>query len=194
MLINAYESRSESLWFQWMMWGGSWAEDMGFDALEPFYREISALPLAIELALPNGKSVGLAHAELPDVCDWSEVKRLLTHMEPSQVEATLATSDMLWSKIQPYLPADEIPRIEPVSNIDHVFHGHTIVENYRTITNRTFMDLGSYESGRIGLIIPSNFRTVSLVAPRQFPSNHLRLLQYRLGCQQLHIRRIPVLA
>lgn len=157
MLINAYESRSESLWFQWMMWGGSWAEDMGFDALEPFYREISALPLAIELALPNGKSVGLAHAELPDVCDWNEVKQLLTHMEPSQVEATLATSDMLWSKIQPYLPADEIPRIEPVSNIDHVFHGHTIVENYRTITNRTFMDLGSYESGRIGLINPVEF-------------------------------------
>jgi hypothetical protein len=26
------------------------------------------------------------------------------------------------------------------------------VENYKTIANRTFMDLGSYESGRIGLL------------------------------------------
>jgi serine/threonine protein phosphatase 1 len=157
MLINAYESRSESLWFQWMMWGGSWAEDMDFNALEPFYRAFSQLPLAIELALPNGKSVGLVHAELPDVCDWNDIKRLLAHIEPDQVEATLATSDMLWSKIQPYLSINEIPRIEPVSNIDHVFHGHTIVENYKTITNRTFMDLGSYESGRIGLIEPLTF-------------------------------------
>lgn len=158
MLINAYESRSESLWFQWMMWGGSWAEDMDFDELEPFYREFSQLPLAIELALPNGKSIGLVHAELPDVCDWNEVKQLLTHIESSQIEATLATSDMLWSKIQPYLPTAEIPRIEPVRNIDHVFHGHTIVESYRTITNRTFMDLGSYESGQIGLINPLSFK------------------------------------
>nr|WP_255428994.1 metallophosphoesterase [Saccharophagus sp. K07] len=157
MLINAYESRSESLWFQWMMWGGSWAEDMELEALEPFYLAFSQLPLAIELALPNGKSVGLVHAELPDVCDWDEVKQLLAHIEPDQVEATLATSDMLWSKIQPYLPPDEIPRVEPVRNINHVFHGHTIMENYRTIANRTFMDLGSYESGRIGLLDPVKF-------------------------------------
>lgn len=157
MLINAYESRAESLRFQWMMWGGSWAEDMDFDALEPFYRAFAKLPLAIELALPNGKFVGLVHAELPDTCDWLEVKQLLSNIEPGQVEATLATSDMLWSKIQPYLPAAEIPRVEPVRNIDHVFHGHTIVEGYRTITNRTFMDLGSYESGRIGLLDPVRF-------------------------------------
>lgn len=157
MLINAYESRSESLWFQWMMWGGSWAEDMDYEQLEPFYQVFSQLPLAIELALPNGKAVGLVHAELPDVCDWNDIKQLLLHIEPGQVEATLATSDMLWSKVQPYLSAAEIPRIEPVRNIDHVFHGHTIVESYRTITNRTFMDLGSYESGRIGLVEPVSF-------------------------------------
>lgn len=157
MLINAYESRAESLWSQWMMWGGSWAEDMDFDALEPFYRAFSQLPLAIELALPNGKFVGLVHAELPDTCDWLEVKQLLSNIEPGQVEATLATSDMLWSKIQPYLQAEEIPRVEPVGNIDHVFHGHTVVDNYRTIANRTFMDLGSYKSGQIGLIEPLVF-------------------------------------
>jgi serine/threonine protein phosphatase 1 len=157
MLINAYESRSESLWFQWMMWGGSWAEDMELEALEPFYLAFSQLPLAIELALPNGKSVGLVHAELPDACDWNDIKQLLEHIEPDQIEATLATSDMLWSKIQPYLPIDEIPRIEPVRNIDHVFHGHTIVDNYKTITNRTFMDLGSYQSGQIGLLDPVQF-------------------------------------
>ena len=160
MLINAFESRFESLWFQWMMWGGSWAEDLDFDALEPFYHAFSQLPLAIELALPNGKSVGLVHAELPDVCDWNEVKQLLLRIESRQVEATLATGDMLWSKIQPYLSAAEIPRVEPVCNINHVFHGHTVVDNYRTIANRTFLDLGSYKSGQIGLIEPLVFLEV----------------------------------
>lgn len=157
MLINAYESRSESLLFEWRIWGGSWAEDLDFNDLEPFYLAFSQLPLAIELALSDGKTVGMVHAELPDVCDWNEVKQLLLHIEPGQVEETLATSDMLWNKVQAYLPADEIPRVEPVRNVDHVFHGHTIVENYRTITNRTFMDLGSYQTGRVGLVEPINF-------------------------------------
>lgn len=128
MLINACESRSECLLFEWMMWGGSWAEDFDFDVLEPLYRAFSQLPLAIELALPNGRCVGLVHAELPDVCDWNEIKQLLARVEPDQIEASLATSDMFWTKVQPYLPAHEIPRVRPVTNIDRVFHGHTIME------------------------------------------------------------------
>lgn len=79
------------------------------------------------------------------------------YIEPNQIEATLATRDMLWSEVQPYLPPEGISRVEPVRNIDHVFHGHTIVENYRAITNRTFMGLRSYDSGRIGLIDPLIF-------------------------------------
>src|SRR5690606_32991919 len=33
----------------------------------------------------------------------------------------------------------------------------TIVEDCLTITNRTFMDLGAYQTGRIGLIEPVQF-------------------------------------
>lgn len=157
MLINTVESRSDALRSQWMMWGGSWAEEMTPTQLELFSQAFSALPLAIELMLPGDKSVGLVHAELPDTCDWIQVRHSLQNLHAAEIETTQLTSNMLWTKVQPYLPASEIPRIEPVNNIDHVFHGHTIVEHYRTITNRTFMDLGSYKTGRIGLVDPTQF-------------------------------------
>ena len=67
------------------------------------------------------------------------------------------TSDMLWNRNQPLLPQEQRSRIQPVKNIEHVFHGHTIVENYLTIANRTFMDLGAYRTGEIGLIQPFEF-------------------------------------
>ncbi|MET0355454.1 MAG: hypothetical protein ABW044_01690, partial [Cellvibrio sp.] len=123
----------------------------------PFYEAFSKLPLAIELELSDEKRVGLVHAELPDDCDWSKVKDLLLNIDPSKIEAMRETSDMLWNRNQPLLPQEQRSRIQPVKNIDHVFHGHTIVENYLTITNRTFMDLGAYRTGEIGLIQPIEF-------------------------------------
>lgn len=157
MLINAYEQRSEMLWRQWMMWGGDWAEDMGFEQLESYFRAFKSLPIGLEIALTDSKTIGLIHAELPDVCDWREVRDVLLSVPANQVEANRITSDMLWNKAQPYLSSEERGRVKPVANIYHVFHGHTIVEDYLTITNRTFMDLGAYQTGRIGLIEPVQF-------------------------------------
>lgn len=157
MLINAFESDSEILWRQWMMWGGDWAEDMDRESLAPFYEAFKKLPIAIELALANNKRAGLVHAELPDVCDWNDVRHLLFAMAPEKIEATREISDMLWKKSQTELTPENVHRVEPVANIDHVFHGHTIVDDYLTIANRTFADLGAYRTGKIGLLEPVAF-------------------------------------
>lgn len=157
MLINTIERKSEALRQQWMMWGGDWAEDLDFLALQPFFEAFSKLPIAIEIELPDQKKIGLVHAELPDECDWNSIKDLLLSIENLQIETTRTTSDMLWNKNQPLLPVEKRCQIQKVQNIDHVFHGHTIMENYLTITNRTFMDLGAYNTGHIGLICPADF-------------------------------------
>ena len=47
-----------------------------------------------------------------------------------------------------------------VNNVKHnqyAFHGHLIVENYLTVANRTFMDLGSHHIKRIGVICRFEF-------------------------------------
>ncbi len=155
MLINTVHSQSEVTRQQWMMWGGDWAEDMSYQDLQPFYDVFAKLPIAIEIELPDEKRVGLVHAELTDTCDWRHIKELLQSLSPMDVEHNLEVGNMLWFKNQPYLSAERREKVQPVMNIDHVFHGHTIVEDYLTITNRTFMDLGVYKTGRIGLICPS---------------------------------------
>ncbi len=157
MLINAFESQSNMLFHQWFAWGGHWAEDMDIEEIEVFYRAFIQCPIAIELELSNGKHVALVHAELPDSCNWDDVRQLLKTTDPKLAESTLVISNMLWNKAQPFYPAEKIENITNVENIDHTFHGHTIVGDYVTLANRTFMDLGSYKTGKIGIVNPVEF-------------------------------------
>jgi len=157
MLINAHESNSDMIRHQWFMWGGDWAEDLDSDEIEPYYEALSTLPLAIELALTDGRTVGLVHAELPNHCNWHDIQSLLATIRPQDVEANRETSDMLWKKDQPMLAPDKLSLVEEVQNIDHVFHGHTILDEYLTIANRSFVDLGSYRTGKIGFFNPVDF-------------------------------------
>ena len=163
MLINAFESQSNILRHQWFAWGGEWAEDMTDEEIEPFYNALSVLPIAIDIELVNGLHVGLIHAERPNTCDWGSVISLLQSAKPSDVESNREISDLLWKRSQAFSTIDEVLNIELVTNINHVFHGHAIVLDYHTITNRTFMDLGSYDSGKIGFIEPVSFLGSQLI-------------------------------
>ncbi|OUR87281.1 hypothetical protein A9Q81_26650 [Gammaproteobacteria bacterium 42_54_T18] len=156
MLIDAFESESPHARTQWGFWGGDWCEDLNLDELEPYYNALVNLPMAIELSLNNGTTVGLVHAELPKTCDWDQVSATLSTKQDNTTPTPL-THGMLWNKNQVHSPEASHGLIQPVENIDHVFHGHTIINKITTVGNRTFMDLGSYESGLIGLINPINF-------------------------------------
>ncbi len=163
MLINAVESESNALNSQWIMWGGDWAKDYNYRDLMQYYEKLSALPIAIEVNLQKNRKIGLVHAELPDICDWQEVCSLLSCIGLNDIEGNKNISNMLWNKSQPYYNIDQILDVKPVKNIDHVFHGHTILQDYYTLTNRTFMDLGSYESGRIGFVEIDKFLSQDLI-------------------------------
>ena len=157
MLINAVESESNMLAQQWFAWGGDWAEDLCFDELAPYFEALSVLPVAIELEVADEKKVGLVHAELPDQCDWLKIVNLLSKLSPDRLEANLEVSNMLWKKTQARASIDKLHHVEPVKNISHVFHGHTIVEKRVTIQNRSFIDFGSYETGEIAFLNVNEF-------------------------------------
>ncbi len=158
MLIDAFESESSHVRTQWGFWGGDWSEDLNNSELEPYYEALVGLPMAIELTLSDGETVGLIHAELPKTCDWNEVTaQLSSKNKRDNTTHTPLTHGMLWNKNQVHCPEAVHGLIQPIKNIDHVFHGHTIINKITTVSNRTFMDLGSYESGIIGLINPTKF-------------------------------------
>lgn len=156
MLINTVRSQSDSLRSQWFSWGGAWAEDLDDETLEEYCVALEKLPIAIELELNNESRVGLVHASLPRDADWNQVKSWIGSLSENQINSDRLANEMLWGRL---LSDPEIAgknAIPNVANIDHVYHGHTIVNHYTTIGNRTYMDLGSYSTGSIGLLNPVN--------------------------------------
>jgi len=158
MLIDAYENENDYVLQQWYQWGGYWAEDLDRDDLEPYYQALVELPIAIELSLSDGVKVGLVHAELPLVCSWQEVSETLSEKAKRDNRTSSALIyNMLWGRGQTDSNEAKYGLIEPVKAVDHVFHGHTILGSITTCGNRTFMDLGAYNTGSLGLVRPDQF-------------------------------------
>ena len=169
MLMRAYESADPQIYEWWYYWGGDWAESLSQAQLQAYYEAFKHLPVAIELALNNNRSIGLVHAQLPSPASWHSICDQLSRIpaaasNPDSYDIVKNgaqrndVAEMLWSKSQVYASAKERKKILAVEDIDHVFHGHSIVYHQpETIANRTFMDLGSYETGDIGFINPVEF-------------------------------------
>jgi serine/threonine protein phosphatase 1 len=164
MLMKAYESDDPQIYEWWYYWGGDWAQSLSKAQLKLYYDAFKHLPVAIELSLRDQRKVGLVHAQLPSPVSWNSVCDQLSRI-PQEVSNPDSyglnnkdIAEMLWAKSQAYGTEKDRAKLLPVQNIDHVFHGHSIIYYQpETITNRTFMDLGSYETGEIGFIDPVEF-------------------------------------
>jgi len=156
MLIDACETDHPEAKQQWFSWGGHWAENLSDDELDEYYQAFIKLPIAIELELTAGKKVGLVHANLPDKINWLDVKETLESLANTHINHYgPLLREMLWESAPVY--ENYSLDIESVENIDHVFHGHTIVKEIIVLENRTFMDLGSYKHSRLGFIQPDQY-------------------------------------
>lgn len=155
MLIEAYESNEPQSKARWHYWGGDWAASLDQPTLDLFYETLVELPIAIELQVSQNKAVGLVHAELPAVAHWQDIRSRLSSCPAGVFDTRDPTiSDLYWAKTQ--VGGDAT--LGPVDGINHVFHGHSIVHvQPLTLGNRTFMDLGSYETGEIGFIHVEHF-------------------------------------
>ena len=165
MLMRAFESDDPQIRDWWYYWGGSWAEALSKAELKAYYEAFKHLPVAIELSLRDRRKVGLVHAQLPSPSSWNTVSDQLNRIpqqesDPENYVGTgtdnKALAEMLWAKSQVYGSAKDKAKIQPVQDIDHVFHGHSIV-HYKPETISTHGPLGSYETGEIGLIDPVEF-------------------------------------
>lgn len=158
MLIGVYENGSSnpSIRQQWYSWGGSWAEDLSDDELDVYYRAFLKFPVGIELHLKSGLKVGLIHANLPDKADWHTVINTLQEIPDDEISSHMhLLHEMLWQKASIF--ENYSIEMDEVKNIDHVFHGHTIVDSIIVMENRTFMDLGSYNNNKIGFVQPDQY-------------------------------------
>jgi len=151
MLIDAIDISTYEHIANWLSQGGSWAKEMSRNDLLYYYEPLTKLPLTIEIELSSGKNVGLVHANLPKNADWLSIRFLCENFSihnPYRLDSN--AKEMLWSRKMH-------KSIGYVKNINHVFHGHTIVDKVKTINNRSYIDLGSYNTKKIGFFHIDNF-------------------------------------
>lgn len=101
---------------------------------------VEQMPLAIEVETDHGR-IGIVHAEVPDD-NWLS----FTEDNPAYTKDMIENM-CLWSRaiIRERAPSyHKGPmKFNGVANIDHVYVGHTPVEEPRTIQNVTYIDTGA---------------------------------------------------
>lgn len=153
MLIDAVLNPDKSVARFWLDCGGAWSKNLPQSRLNAYCTTLMNLPIAVEVPLSMGQNIALVHANLPNQCDWHDISAHLSALPVDTVPDDSLTAQLIWSKLSTFSPMD----MDAVTNILHVFHGHTIQDEIVTIENRTFMDLGSYVLGDIGFIAAEDF-------------------------------------
>lgn len=137
---------------------------------------ISKFPIALEVPLSDGRTVGVIHAEPQPWALWSSVENAKFTDEGfhDEAEADLIAC-LLWSR-RHFVLAERARRdpqaqsaewndrlrasllLRPVEGVDLLISGHNALEDdYRPllVTNRLYIDTGSgYEDGRLSLVNP----------------------------------------
>ena len=125
--------------------GGDWIWNSGLTDLDKIliHEAFSAMPLAIELLLPNSIKVGLIHAEVP-YNDWNQWLNI------SQAELEWdGTATAQWARRWYQAQYNGC-----VKNIDLVMVGHTPTKSsdIEQLGNMLFIDGGSFFNDKINLV------------------------------------------
>lgn len=162
------ESRTDE-WVRyiWDRNGNEWSRALKAEAMNELASIVQRMPLAIELALPDGRHIGLVHAEVELDRGWNELPALLERAaadedadDANDVESMLwgRRRVMSWARVMAAPEADEVDAgiraatwnsLLPVQGIDRVIAGHTILTERQpvAVANLLFIDTGAYEDG-----------------------------------------------
>lgn len=135
MLDTVFDGASA---FMWRGNGGEWADDFDPAILRRIAEPARDMPVAITLALADGRRIGIIHAQYP-LDDWKFIEREeIGHEE-------LAT--LVWGRSVIYLgEADE------TAGVDLTVHGHTPVDSPTRLGDALFIDTGCVYGGALTLI------------------------------------------
>ena len=109
--------------------GGKWFESLSLDEQMETCNVLNDAPVIIEALLPSGKRIGIVHADFPSN-DWNDIS---TDNKERWTEYCLWARDRVFQH-----------NSQPIRNIDHVYFGHTILDNILTKENCTWIDTGAF--------------------------------------------------
>lgn len=130
--------------------GGEWAYGLPADERQEIAERLDELPIAIEIALPDGGAVGIIHAQAPFLnrnAPWSMGVEALEGKHGKAIQQ-VAVNEALWSR----------SRIQsqdrtPVDGVRTLYVGHSSVREVMQLGNTAYIDTGcGYEGGKLSLV------------------------------------------
>lgn len=128
--------------------GGAWFQELDEAEQARIAVALRSLPFAIEIAQPQGGSIGLVHAEPPVLegqpVSWAQVWANLLGREGDEVQQQAARL-ALYSRRR-----IEARDTTPVAGVEAIYLGHTSVADVHTLGNVVYLDTGcSWSDGRL---------------------------------------------
>jgi serine/threonine protein phosphatase 1 len=138
--------------------GGEWFRKVKAKADRQHWADtLTDCPVAIEAIMPDGRTCGFVHADVP-VAHWSLLEAALANAD-ARDDLSIA-GHCMWSRerikiVRAHLAGYEFySEIDcSVPGIDHVFFGHTILPEPITHGNCTWIDTGAFRSGILTVIV-----------------------------------------
>lgn len=137
------DRESEALW--WIN-GGGWVMDLDPHQARDLVARLAELPLVVELEGYGEAPVVIAHAALPGN-DWPGFRDRREMLAPDPRETGEPLHTLLWDRSRLGRGDDSV-----IAGARHVFHGHTVIDQVRSLGNRTYLDTGSVMTGRLTVL------------------------------------------
>lgn len=138
LMLGAFDGDPDMLWCH-LRNGGAWFAALSETDRARLAAKVRDLPLALTVTTPSGRKIGLVHADFPGD-DWDQFVARLD--EPSVQEFALWSRERIGSARYRH---DTVP----IVNVDHVYFGHTPMDEPLTVENMSWIDTGCFATGRI---------------------------------------------
>lgn len=130
----------------WQLNGGDWFEQVGPADQSWLLEAVMSLPLAMEIALPNGELAAIVHADVYDD-DWTSMRHQLASMDDEAVRHNMLWSRERASSVKHCLGGErQVDQIE-VAGVSVVFFGHTPMTVPVACENTRWIDTGVFMQG-----------------------------------------------
>nr|MDT0252625.1 metallophosphoesterase [Endozoicomonas sp.] len=122
---------------QWVLCGGRWHLKVSSEKMNRYADKASEQPVLMSVDLAGGRKVAICHGDYP-----------LSVWAPDQIESDPdLVWAVLWSRTRIQTGDDSL-----VEGIDHIFCGHTIVDQPVILGNTHYIDTGGFESNCLTLL------------------------------------------
>ena len=142
--------RNGGLWFQNFITDEDTAEQHIIDLAN----DLNAAPVAMTIHTPAGNKVGLVHACVPTET-WQDMVDVLEGRKGDREDMAF---DAMWQRAAAKYAigaAEQGKRFDDmiVSDVDHVFYGHTIVGTEPVVHgNQSWIDTGAYKTNKLTFV------------------------------------------